>query len=104
MAYSMQTTHGSKYALESAKAFAQLQPNINATNLYDSGQMVLGKNVKHLAILIPNEGHHGLGEEDESRFIAQPFVPKNAVISPGTEVVWFNGDVGHEHKIVVNDH
>jgi hypothetical protein len=54
--------------------------------------MVLGNNVKHLAILIPNEGHHGPGEEDESRFIAQPFVPQNVVISPGTEVVWFNGD------------
>ena len=41
MASSMQTTHGSKYALESAKAFAQLQPNINATNLYDSGHCTL---------------------------------------------------------------
>ena len=54
-------------------------------------------------ILIPNEGHHGPGEEDESRFIAQPFVPQNVVVGPGTQVVWFNGDVGHEHDIVVND-
>jgi plastocyanin len=103
MSYNMQTFQGNEHALDLAKAFAQLQPNINATNLYDSGQMVLGNNVKHLVVVIPNEGHHGPGEEDESRFIAQPFVPQNAVISPGTEVVWFNGDVGHEHNIVVND-
>ena len=41
--------------------------------------------------------------KDESRFIAQPFVPQNAVVSPGTQVVWFSGDVGHEHNIVVRD-
>jgi hypothetical protein len=49
--------------------------------------MILPGNVKHLVILIPNEGHHGPGEEDESGFIAQPFVPQNAILSPGTEVV-----------------
>jgi plastocyanin len=84
-------------------ANAQNQLNLNATSVYDSGEMVLGNNVKHLVILIPNEGHHGPGEEDESRFIAQPFVPQNAVVSPGTQVAWFNGDVGHEHNIVITD-
>ena len=79
------------------------QPNINATSVFNSGQMVLPGNVKHLVILIPDEGHHGPGEEDEARFIAQPFVPQSAVVSPGTEVVWFSGDVGHEHNIVVRN-
>ena len=65
--------------------------------------MILPGNAKHLVILIPNEGHHGPGEEDESRFIAQPFVPQDVVIYPGTQVVWFNGDVGHEHAIIVTD-
>ena len=37
------------------------------------------------------------------RFIAQPFVPQNAVVTPGTQVVWFSGDVGHDHNIVVRD-
>jgi plastocyanin len=54
-------------------------------------------------ILIPNEGHHGPGEEDEARFIAQPFVPQNTIVGPGTQVVWYNGNVGHEHNIVVSD-
>ena len=65
--------------------------------------MNLGNNVKHLVIVIPNEGHHGSGEEDEARFIAQPFIPQNATVGSGTQVVWFNGDVGHEHNIVVRD-
>jgi plastocyanin len=84
-------------------AGTQTGPSINATNVFDSGQMISPGNAKHLVILIPNEGHHGPGEEDESRFIAQPFVPQNVVINPGTQVVWFNGDVGHEHNIVVRD-
>jgi plastocyanin len=84
-------------------ASAQTGPSINATNVFDSGQMILPGNAKHLVILIPNEGHHGPGEEDESRFIAQPFVPQNVVINPGTQVIWFNGDAGHEHNIVVTD-
>ena len=84
-------------------AFAQTQPNLNASSIYDSGQMTLGNNVKHLVIVIPNEGHHGPGEEDEARFIAQPFLPQNAIVGPGTQVAWFNGDVGHEHNIVVRD-
>jgi plastocyanin len=86
-------------------ATAQVEPesSIDATSLFDTGQMIVPSNVKQLVILVPNEGHHGPGEEDEARFIAQPFIPQNAVVDPGTQVVWFNGDVGHEHNIIVND-
>ncbi|MGB8134299.1 MAG: hypothetical protein WCE99_08905, partial [Nitrososphaeraceae archaeon] len=96
-------TMGAVFHVEAGLAFAQTQQNLNATSVYDSGQMILGNNVKHLVVVIPNEGHHGPGEEDESRFIAQPFLPQNAIVEPGTQVAWFNGDVGHEHNIVVND-
>lgn len=96
-------TMGAVFHVEAGLAFAQTQPNLNATSVYDSGQMILGNNVKHLVVVIPNEGHHGPGEEDESRFIAQPFLPQNAIVEPGTQVAWFNGDVGHEHNIVVKD-
>jgi hypothetical protein len=78
---------------QTSLASAQTQPNLNATSVYDSGQMVLGNKVKHLVIVIPNEGHHGPGEEDEARFIAQPFLPQNAIVGPGTQVAWFNGDM-----------
>jgi plastocyanin len=96
-------TIGAVNYFQAGSAFAQTQPNLNATSVYDSGQMILGNNVKHLVVVIPNEGHHGPGEEDESRFIAQPFLPQNAIVEPGTQVSWFNGDVGHEHNIVVKD-
>ncbi len=86
-----------------ASTQTQTPSTLNATSVYDSGQMVLGNNVKHLVIVIPNEGHHGPGEEDEARFIAQPFLPQNVMVGPGTQVAWFNGDVGHEHNIVVRD-
>jgi plastocyanin len=55
-----------------------------------------------LFILIPNEAHHGPGEEDEARYLNQPFVPESVTISPGTNVVWFNGDVGHDHNLAIS--
>jgi plastocyanin len=103
MADIMLITQEKEVTLDLAQAFAQGKPNVNATDLYESGKMDLGNNVKHLVILIPNEGHHGPGEGDEARFIPQPFVPQNVVVTPGTEVVWFNGDIGHEHNIVVTN-
>jgi plastocyanin len=79
------------------------QPGLNATSIYDDHRLTLGNNVRNLVILLPNEGHHGPGEGDEARFLDQSFVPDHAVINPGTNVIWFNGDVGHEHDLVVKD-
>jgi len=72
-----------------------------ASDIYNTKELILGSDTGDLVILIPNEGHHGPGEENEARFIAQSFVPETAVINKGTNVIWFNGDVGHEHDIVV---
>ncbi|MDF0682704.1 MAG: hypothetical protein P0116_17225, partial [Candidatus Nitrosocosmicus sp.] len=80
-----------------------IQPNINAENMFKTKQMTLGNNIKTLVILIPNEGHHAAGEDKESRFLDQHFVPENAVINSGTTVLWFNGDVGHKRTIDVKD-
>jgi plastocyanin len=82
---------------------SNLQPNINAENVFNTKTMTLGNNIQTLVILIPNEGHHSEGEDNEARFLAQHFVPENAVINPGTTVLWFNGDVGHERTIDVKD-
>jgi hypothetical protein len=81
----------------------QQQPNINATNLYDTGQMILPGNVKHLVILLPNEAHESPELEEEQRHIAQPYIPQKAIVSLDTMVVWFNGDVDHDHKITLQD-
>jgi len=77
-------------------------PTINASSIFDTHQMILGNNVKNLIILIPNEGHHG-PQADEDRFLDQPFIPQNAVVNKGTNIVWFNGDVGHDHNLVVTN-
>jgi plastocyanin len=88
--------------ISSLIAFAQTNA-VEANNIIQNKSLTLPTNIKHLVILIPNEGHHGPNEGDESRFIAQPFVPQNAIIGPGTQVVWFSGDVGHDHNIVVRE-
>jgi plastocyanin len=64
--------------------------------------MILGDSIKNLVILIPNEGHHG-PQANEDRFLDQPFIPQNAVLNKGTNVVWFNGDVGHDHNLVITN-
>jgi plastocyanin len=73
-----------------------------ATSIYDTHEFTAGDGVQNLFILIPNEAHHGPGEEDEARYLNQPFVPESVTISPGTNVVWFNGDVGHEHNLAIS--
>jgi plastocyanin len=78
-------------------------PNINATNIHDSKTMVLGNDIKHLVILIPNEAHESPAMEEEQRHINQPYIPQKAVVRPGTMITWFNGDVDHDHKITLND-
>ena len=52
--------------------------------------MTLGNNIKNLVILLPNEGRHAAGEDNEYRFLDQNFVPENAIINAGTTVSWFN--------------
>jgi plastocyanin len=80
-----------------------VQPNISAESIFNNKTMTLGNNIKNLVILIPNEGHHAAGEDNEARFLDQHFVPENAVVNTGTTVQWFNGDAGHERTIDVKD-
>ena len=68
------------------------QPNIKASNIYQTQTIVLGKNIKNLVILIPNEGH-----ED------QQYIPQNAIVNIGTTVTWLNADVGHRHSVTLVD-
>ena len=79
-------------------------PNINASSVFDTHQMVLGNNFKNLVILIPNEGHESQNIGDESadqRLINQPYIPQSTTVPKGTTVTWFNGDVDHDHKITL---
>ena len=74
-----------------------------AQGIFQSKTLTLGKNVKNVIILIPNEGHESPSLPEEQRQINQPYVPENVIVNPGTNVVWLNGDVGHEHTITLND-
>lgn len=96
---------------QSISAYAQSEngsllmdtPNIDAKHIFDTKTAVLGNDVKNLIILIPDEAHHGNGEAKENRFIEQSFLPQNAIINKGTNVIWFSGDVSHEHRIIINN-
>ena len=83
-----------------AYAIENNQPNINATNLYKTHNMVLGNNVKNLLILIPNEAHEPYSLK-EQQLINQPFIPQNVRMKLGTTIVFFNADVGHDHREVI---
>jgi hypothetical protein len=75
----------------------------SASEIFNSKSYVLPSSADNIVVLIPDEGHHGSGEADEARFIAQSFVPETTVINEGINVIWFNSDVGHEHSIVVTN-
>ena len=77
-----------------------------ASDLFETKSLKLSPNIKHLVILIPNEGHESQNAGDVSsdqRLINQPYLPQSAEVNRGTIVVWFNGDVDHDHKIALTD-
>ena len=86
-----------------ANSSSQDTPNIDAKHIFDTKTAVLGNDVKNLIIIIPDEAHHGNGEAKENRFIEQSFLPQNAVVNRGTNVIWFSGDVSHEHRIIFDN-
>ena len=81
----------------------QQQPNIKASNIFQTQNMVLGKNIKNLIIEIPNEGHEDPTQPKELRVVNQPYLPRNAIVNAGTTVTWFNADAGHKHQIMLLD-
>ena len=83
-----------------AYAIENNQPDINATNLYKTHNMILGNNVKNLVILVPNEAHEPYSLK-EQQLINQAFIPQNVRMNVGTTIVFFNADVGHDHREVI---
>jgi plastocyanin len=82
---------------------SQQQPNILGSNIYQTQTIVLGKNIKNLVILIPNEGHEDPAQPKGMRVINQPYVPQNAIVNVDTTVTWLNADAGHRHSITLLD-
>jgi len=79
------------------------QPNIKASNIYQTQKMVTGKNIKNLVILIPNEAHEDTRQVKETRLLNQTYLPENAVVNVGTTIAWLNADAGHRHSITLAD-
>lgn len=102
-AFSNQVFAQSDLSNDNNTGAVNIQPNISAESIFNTKTMTLGNNIQNLVILIPNEGHHAAGEDNEARFLDQHFVPENAVVNTGTTVQWFNGDAGHERTIDVKD-
>jgi len=62
----------------------------NATDIVQTNTLKLDSDVKNLVILIPDK-----------RLIAQNFLPLDATIIEGTNVVWVNGDKVSPHRITL---
>ena len=89
--------------LTDTKVEAQNQ-GIDASSVYETKSMDLGNNIKHLVMLIPNEGHESQkigGQSSNQRLINQPYIPQGVTVPKGTTIEWFNGDVDHDHKITL---
>ena len=78
--------------------------NAKAQKIYSDKKITFSSKVKYLVILIPNEGHESTNQpKNQLPLINQPYVPQNAIIENGTSIIWLNADVGHRHKISLND-
>ena len=92
------------FSISMQSSFAQQrQPNITASNVFQTQTIVTGNNIKNFIVVIPNEGHEDPTYKRDLRVINQPYIPQHAVVNVGTTVVWFNADVGHRHSITLVD-
>ena len=88
------------FAITKSTNSEQQKPSIKASDIYQTHTIVLGKDIKNLVIIIPDEGHEQPNQSPkELRIINQPYIPQNAVVNVGTTVTWFNADVDHPHRI-----
>jgi len=95
--YSALAQNQSQLLIKQGQEQQPQSPNIQASNIYQTQTIVLGKNIKNLVILIPNEGHeYPHATPKELRIVNQPYIPQNAV-------AWLNADAGHHHSITIVD-
>jgi plastocyanin len=77
----------------------------SAADLYKNKSLVLSPNIRHFVVLIPNEAHESLNQpKNQYPLVNQAYLPQNIIVNPGIMVIWFNGDVDHDHKVsLTND-
>lgn len=90
--------------MKSGFAIVQYNEFANTASLILNHKMFDVKDhVRNLIILIPNEAHESPSLPKEQRFIDQSYIPENIEVNEDTTIMWFNGDVGHTHKITLVD-
>lgn len=71
-----------------------------AKQIYNEKILSLGNEIKNVIITIPDEAHESPHQpKNQLPLTDQPYLPQNLTIHTGTNVVWFNADVDHEHKL-----
>lgn len=84
-----------------SKISGNVKGGSSAQAVFENHKITFGDDVKNVIILLPNEGHESPNLPEEQRNINQPYVPQNIIVSPNTNIVWLNGDVGHTHTITL---
>ncbi len=74
-----------------------------ASQIINQKNFNVGDATNNVLVLIPNEAHESPNLPKEQRLIDQSYIPENIVVDQGTNIMWFNGDVGHTHKITLVD-
>jgi plastocyanin len=75
-------------------------PHIDAKTVYEQKSAVLGNDIRHFVVLIPNEAHESLNQPKNQYPLAdQAYIPQDITVNRGTSVTWLSGDVDHVHTI-----
>src|SRR5215217_1301151 len=83
-----------------AQTVSNNNPHIDAKTVYEQKSAVLGNDIRHFVVLIPNEAHESLNQPKNQYPLAnQAYIPQDITVNRGTSVTWLNGDADHDHTI-----
>jgi plastocyanin len=83
-----------------AQAANNNSPHVDAKTIFEQKSAVLGNDIRHFVVLIPNEAHESLNQPKNQYPLAnQAYIPQDITVNRGTSVTWLSGDVDHVHTI-----
>jgi plastocyanin len=75
-------------------------PHIDAKTIFEQKSAVLGNDIRHFVVLIPDEAHESLNQPKNQYPLAnQAYIPQDITVNRGTSVTWLSGDVDHDHTV-----
>ena len=82
-----------------AQTVSNNNPHIDAKTIYEQKSAVLGNDIRHFVVLIPNEAHESLNQPKNQYPLAnQAYIPQDITVNRGTSVTWLSGDVDQPHR------